>query len=666
MPETRIQSISWLNANAQRNYPLDDQSSRVDDAGKELPNSLLCDLNLWMPKDLATTAFISSVTLSPSLISITICGHDTRAPQDAGVASFIPLAALTVTKPALPGRNYPLTGFAPGIGGWLSLGFDVNNLPVESYRFSDPAQSTLLPRNVRAYPAGGVTSLGKPGVTQKLQGIVKIRSANPDLLVIEKGSELINGQIKDCIVFRLNEAVAGRDVYSKFVGPCAGNPESLTCKGTPIHSIDGATPFCDGVLEVFVHEITADNQSPDMVFSFANTRTDGFEPATATDPNSGHTLAIDYAKGLKDVCPPKDTGFINDATDNCDDPCKAWSAASPLPVICFSWSTGIRKEPFYDGGKTFRTFSPLGDIDTTGMTSIVFNGSSDDITVLFPAGQTVTQSPDDAGYTRGAPVVLGLPPGAIIFNNTSGWLNNDKFDSETQHLPANAQKTLLGGNQSYTIPQGNADNNATGQVSELANGGFSVIEWGTAISIDTLRSRGFMQGNHFKFQFCHIVSGWGFANVTLYCQEVPSMVTCTAAELAADISVPIPSASSSIGFVGGDLPGSSSSSPHSSSSSLVPCATVVAAVLAGPTTILMQFDKEVIYNGFLDAGAITFAGHTITAISNFDSRTLIFTLGESAVPGFAYSVNRDANYVNQHLCHGTGYVTSPYSSSSST
>ena len=65
----------WLVQNSQRKYPVDDGATAVDDSGKELPDSVIIDANIWIPGLFgavrARSVYISSITSTPSLFSIT-------------------------------------------------------------------------------------------------------------------------------------------------------------------------------------------------------------------------------------------------------------------------------------------------------------------------------------------------------------------------------------------------------------------------------------------------------------------------------------------------------------------------------------------------------------------------------------------------------------------
>lgn len=247
-----VRHHGWYAENGGRNYPLDDCATGEDDTGEMLPKDILVDACIRFPESLGRFAYLSSATVTDSLLSLTFMAFQ-RAAQPGGreelisdTGEFLPLATLTLPISAVEEDvSYALSPQAPGVGGWVVLGGGIRN----SYRgrFSTPAQSALLARCARWYKSPPVRSLGKENRLQVLRDVVNLRAGNDFSLTYEPLE--INGQIRDAIVMRLTSAV-GEDVLQKYLGPCDGRPESGTCATPAIERINEVTPDCDGVIEV--------------------------------------------------------------------------------------------------------------------------------------------------------------------------------------------------------------------------------------------------------------------------------------------------------------------------------------------------------------------------------------------------------------------------------
>jgi hypothetical protein len=519
-----LSGMQWLTANANRNYPLEDYATKRDASGNELPDGLLADLHVWFPEELGRCVFISSVTISPLLVSLTLAVHAVRPFQDSAAQAFIPLAAVTVPTPLQPGLNYPLRPFAPGVGGWLTFGPEAGGLPPGSYRFDDPVQTAILPHLARMYPITGVLSLGRLGYETKLTGVVTIKSNSPETLVIEKRQETILGVTRDALVFRLNEEESGHDIFKRFVGPCGGVPESNTCKFPQISSIGGAVPDCNGVIKLYINEIWQEpDGGPDLVLSYANTANNGSEPAGS---GQGHTVNLDYNRGLGDICKKAPDQFAQNSDDSCDNPCDDTGFEQPSPIvrnICQSFQTGWRPEVGYVGGTAFLYLGTPFTIDVSQMDEIIFRGTSDDLFMLIPGGSTIDQSPPPASYVRGSgagtPVTFHIPPAAIIFHDTYGWFKHKAFMTGTLFVPSSVQKTITDGSNFYTIVAGNSSNDGTGHVPDLNTTGsnFRIVEFGVSFTIGELEALGFVDNGILYARIAHIASGSGFGNLELVC-----------------------------------------------------------------------------------------------------------------------------------------------------
>lgn len=256
-----IRNAHWYAQNETRAYPVDDGSTCDDDAGHRLPSDLLADLNLRWPSTLGRYAFVTGVSNTPALVTLTIQAAD--APDAAG--GFTPLAVVSARKPIQPGRMTALLPQAAGVGGWVVFGSGVDNKPYRG-RFSSPTQSRLTPRAARAYRPLPVRSVQARGAAARLTGVVTLKATEP--LAVAKEERVIDGVTRDCIVVRLvdTEGVDGfpvpaaaadvsgykaASVFQQFAGPCAGRPESGTCGcPTPIEYVNAVAPDCTGTITI--------------------------------------------------------------------------------------------------------------------------------------------------------------------------------------------------------------------------------------------------------------------------------------------------------------------------------------------------------------------------------------------------------------------------------
>lgn len=255
-----VRNAHWYSRNEGISYPLDDAATCQDDAGVLLPNNIITDLMLRWPSIYGQYAFLSSVTVTDRIVSLTFQATETIDAED----NFSPLAVVTVAQPVEEGRQIALQGQVDGVGGWIVFGRGIT----QAYRgrFSGPAQARLTARAARAYRSIPVTGIRTVDSAVSLTGIVNLRAQAP--LSLSKETRTIEGVDRDCIVLRLSEGgdvgdfpvpeeatritgVKDTSVFQQFAGPCAGRPESRTCGDPePIEFINAVGPDCDGVLTI--------------------------------------------------------------------------------------------------------------------------------------------------------------------------------------------------------------------------------------------------------------------------------------------------------------------------------------------------------------------------------------------------------------------------------
>jgi hypothetical protein len=505
MEQTNIAGISWIDANSNRRYPLDDRSFGSDDAGQSLPLNLLADMNVWFPDSLGKGLYVSAVTIGVAVITVALAAHPQRPGQGSDPVTFVPVGTVTVVKPVVSGKNYPIDPAQDGIGGWLAFGQGVNDIPAGSWRFSHPAASGVLPRLARAYPPPGVTTIGKFGTSTRLTGVVNLASSTTDLLIVEKSTVMLGITPHEAIVVRLNTQGAGRDVLGKFPGR-NGSPINGTCQRKPITSINGVKPDCNGVLTLVIDDAIPDGKLPLLRVSFANQAQDGHEPAV----NAYSTLSLELDKGMSEVCKPNPTTLSTDVSTPCFDPCAPWDAVGPFGGKSGSFATPPSNEPGMDGGKSFMTISDPITIDLSSTNEVTPEGYAAGVLILIRASDTVTQSPSDGSFVAGGTVTFNLPASAIVIRDTVGSLVSPASSGGITTNPASARKVFNFGSGSAIVPFGGSIDPSLAHVDTLFNSTlFSMGAFGGAISKDLLSAKGYLSGSNMVYRYVLIASGQG-------------------------------------------------------------------------------------------------------------------------------------------------------------
>jgi len=256
-----VRNAHWYNQNEGRSYPVDDSASAVADDAARLPPDIITDMNLRWPSTLGNHAFLAAVSNTDALVTVTV--QAATSPDDT--TSFTPLAVVSVRKPIVEGRMYPVQPQAPGVGGWIVFGSGIAGRTYRG-RFSTPRQAILTPRAARPYRPLPVTSVQAQNAADKLTGVITLSVTEP--LTLAKEERFLSGANRDCIVIRLvdGEGAEGfpvpddatqisgfkpKSVFQQFAGPCSGRPESNTCGcPNPIEFINAVSPDCNGVITV--------------------------------------------------------------------------------------------------------------------------------------------------------------------------------------------------------------------------------------------------------------------------------------------------------------------------------------------------------------------------------------------------------------------------------
>ena len=526
MRSLQLNNVEWLDHNGNRNYPLEDLATKTDVTGKRMEFDLLADLNIWFPNTYGKCAFITGMTITPGLLTLTIGVLSDRPYQTAVTPSFVPLAVVSVAKPIQPGLNYPMRAFKPGVGGWVSFNLAADDAEPANYQFTDPKATTILPRLARAYPIDGVTSVGKFGYSTELTGIINLVSSTPDRLIVEKRVENIDGIDRTAVVFRLNDVESGNEIYSQFTGPCGGVAESNSCPSPGIFSINGVTPDCSGVLTIHLKEtVETGVGQPDLVVSYANTSSTGTEPVGT---GTGHTVNLDYIRGIGSVCPPKPDLPLVDTDSSCDNTCVTCTPTGDPPAdltdILFTWHSGIRYEPGNErGDREFLKVSTPAEFDITRYKALKFFYEADDFLMLFPStgALSFTQSPTASSYTPGSAVTVNIPYSwAIPFTPNRGYVYNKEIIDDHQYHRASVAKSVVNPHGTKTFAVGDTGNHGTTYASPycIPNTNTFTVSSGGSINITSFdNGSGFLDATKTKFrvQAAHLVCGSGYGYVRI-------------------------------------------------------------------------------------------------------------------------------------------------------
>lgn len=237
-----IRNQNWYDLQATRRYPLDENSTGVDDAGAFIRDSIVVDCHIRFPETLGLYTYIQGITITPKLITI-IFGVGNHPEDTAGPS----IAALAIQRSAATQNvNLDLSPLQAGVAGWVVLGAGITEDFVG--RYTTPQQTLISPRCARAYRPLPIPSIGKLNMATSLQNIVTLAAQSPLTAKAEK--HVIAGKEVDAIVFRLEGEDQTFNPLQFFQGPCAQRPESGTCPKPALETINGVAPDCDGNINI--------------------------------------------------------------------------------------------------------------------------------------------------------------------------------------------------------------------------------------------------------------------------------------------------------------------------------------------------------------------------------------------------------------------------------
>lgn len=241
----RVVTRDFLNDNEYISYPFDGRATLEPYATKDpsIVNSLVTDMRLTLPRDVAACAFVANITVTKALVTMTIMGSRTHpfspnTPQASlsneqyvVLGAFV-LAKLQVKKTSgLPGSPVQVISDTPGVGGWVVFGSGILNEGLWS--FSGPQASMVSDRCITRYDYGGVTTLGRKGYDNQISGNVT--------LIGQNGIEVVSDSEGLAIQFSGTNLDIRQGLQS-FSGQCGGRPESGTCLYSPIKTVNGLIP----------------------------------------------------------------------------------------------------------------------------------------------------------------------------------------------------------------------------------------------------------------------------------------------------------------------------------------------------------------------------------------------------------------------------------------
>jgi hypothetical protein len=238
-----IRNQNWYNLQSTRRYPLDDISTGVDDSGAFIRDDILVDCHIRFPSTLGEYLYVQGLTVSAGIVTVVF-----GVANSVDAASGATVAVVSVPQPVEPYVHVPIRPMVAGISGWVVFGPGV----VENFsgRYTTPQQTLVQPRSARKYRPLPIPTMGKLNLAASLQGVVNLLATTPVTATYETIAH--DGIDYPAIVFRLDksEISSAYNPLSLFLGPCGKRPESGTCDKTPIESINGITPDCNGNINI--------------------------------------------------------------------------------------------------------------------------------------------------------------------------------------------------------------------------------------------------------------------------------------------------------------------------------------------------------------------------------------------------------------------------------
>ena len=229
---THTISPEWQNENALRAYPLEDDAP----AASRIPAWLVADMRVTCPP--GCTPYISSVYVSPTLLSVAVSGRMEGAPG-APPPPPVGLLAKTVTRDELePFRTYAMDRLSGAASGTVVFGEAPPEFsPSPALRLSFTAdEAPLAQAAVARAAAPGVTGIADPAHGTSARGIIDL-SGNSEFRT------RVDPDDPHTIVVALTDMY--RDLTTSV---CDAVPSFSTCGETPVRTINGVPPTETGVI----------------------------------------------------------------------------------------------------------------------------------------------------------------------------------------------------------------------------------------------------------------------------------------------------------------------------------------------------------------------------------------------------------------------------------
>jgi len=284
----------WLNANEVRRYPLHDHSTGLDVNGRRVPDNIIVDARIWVPKSLGRVVFVSSIGITSGLVTATFLAasgspflQDDTASSSSGPGGFVPLAVVRVARPVTRFVNVAVEALSPGVGGWVAFGEGAVSIEQGNWRFDGPEAAQLNERAVQAYDDAAVSGLGKAGTGASIGGLVRLRG-EPGILRTFKATRTIEGMEREVAVIAMDLSENKVTRLQEFSGVCGRRPQAGTCSKPALERINNVEPDVAGNVE--------------LVFE-----------GDAVVGDIGRGMIVDFPVGLAEQCP-------TDIDDNVDFP----------------------------------------------------------------------------------------------------------------------------------------------------------------------------------------------------------------------------------------------------------------------------------------------------------------------------------------------------------
>lgn len=417
----RIVTKEFLNENAFSNYPIDAKATyepyKAEDVSRI--NSLLLDMRISIPSNIANTAFVAGIKVSESLVSMVVMGvkdstnYAAKVPPQPPFSSseytaFSAVVLGTVTADrsvALTQTPISISGELPGVGGWVVFGPGIEN--TGSWSFSGPESSMISSLAVSRYDYGGVTTVARKGFQTTLDGNIS--------LVGQNGIEVVEDTDNTLSIKFTGTVSEVKTSLSEYKGECGRRPETDTCTFNPIKSINNIKPeeSSSGVNEIVLVldrplyakivdvDLNGDGRgfevSSDVpIESFCGTRL--VIPPSECDPN-GFPLTGQSTDSGSGASIPQGTQFMVEALYNDNVRWLIFNMHQQHPIRP-STSVFRAAEP----GQLLGEFISELQIDTQSNQWQIYTDSGPSLHMFGPIGYNLTGSRD---------IVIGGIPGRV-------------------------------------------------------------------------------------------------------------------------------------------------------------------------------------------------------------------------------------------------------------